>query len=412
MLKITIHNEQDLATFELEGKLAGTWVDELKHCYRMLSTFPQEKSVVVDLRGVSSVDSSGRNLLAQMARDGAELVAGRPLKEYGVEEAVSRIAGLGKATAARAKKAVAGKRPKFESLEGKPQLSFKNILFATDFSPSSAAALPYAEAIARHYGSKVYFAHVIPPEAYSSVPPKHRDTALQQAQGYVTERMAALLTSSNFQQIPHEVLEDRGEIWPTLADMVDKHDVDLIVIGTHGRRGIQKMLLGSVAAEIFRQATRPVLTVGPEIPPQTAAGVRLRRFLCATDLSSASAPAMNYGFLLAQEYGAHLFLLHVVQKVDEKPAQARSRLEKFYRAHIEELGQAGPKGGPEAEFLVESGSPVERILKVATEREIDLIVLGLQSNSNTLTQSLTHLPGLTAFQVVSLARSPVLTVRG
>jgi len=357
MLKITIHNEPDLATFELEGKLAGTWVDELKHCYRMLSTFPQEKSVVVDLRGVSSVDSSGRNLLAQMARDGAELVAGRPLKEYGVEEVASRIVGSGKATVARAKKAVAGRGPKIESLEKKPQLSFKNILFATDFSPSSAAALPYAEAIARHYGSKIYFAHVIPPEAYSLVPPKHRDTALQQAEGYVTQRMAALLTSSNFQQIPHEVLEDRGEIWPTLSDMVERHDIELIVIGTHGRRGIQKMLLGSVAAEIFRQATRPVLTVGPEIPPQTAAGVRLRRFLCAADLSSKSAPAMNYAFLLAQEYGAHLFLLHVAPKVDEKPAASQVETGGILSSTHRGVGPGRTKRGPEAEFLVESGSP-------------------------------------------------------
>jgi nucleotide-binding universal stress UspA family protein/ABC-type transporter Mla MlaB component len=412
MLKITIQNEPDLVTFELEGKLAGVWVDEFKRCYRMLSTSSYEKSVVVDLSGVRSVDSSGRILLAQMARDGADLVGGRPFREYGVEEVASRIAGLVKTTAARAKKAVAGRRPTIESPRRKPQLSFKNILFATDFSPSSVAALPYAEAIARHFGSKVYFAHVIPPEAYSLVLPKHRDTALQQAQGYVTQRMAALLTRSNFQQIPHEVLEDRGEIWPTLSDMVDKHDVDLIVIGTHGRRGIQKMLLGSVADEIFRRATRPVLTVGPEIPPQPPAGVRLRRLLCATDLSSASAPAIDYSSLLGQEYGAHLFLLHVAQKVDEKPAQARSRLEEFSRAHIEELGRAGPKGGPEAEFLVESGSPVERILKVATEREIDLIVLGLRSSSSTRTQPLTHLPGLTAYQVVSLARCPVLTVRG
>jgi nucleotide-binding universal stress UspA family protein len=181
---------------------------------------------------------------------------------------------------------------------------------------------------------------------------------------------------------------------------------------SYANDAVRQMLLGSVADEIFRQATRPVLTVGPEIPPQPPAGVRLRRLLCAADLSSASAPAMNYSFLLAQEYGAQLSLLYVAQKVDEKPAQARSRLEEFSRAHIEELGQAGPKGRPEAEFLVESGSPVERILKVATEREIDLIVLGLRSSSSTRTQPLTHLPGLTAYQVVSLARCPVLTVRG
>jgi nucleotide-binding universal stress UspA family protein len=120
---------------------------------------------------------------------------------------------------------------------------------------------------------------------------------------------------------------------------------------------------------------------------------------------------MNCSFLLAQEYGAHLVLLHVAQNVDEKPAQARSRLEEFSRAYIDGSGKAGPKGGQQAEFLVESRSPVEGILKVATERQIDLIVLGLRSSSNTRTQLLTHLPGLTAYQVVSLAPCPVLTVR-
>ena len=329
-----------------------------------------------------------------------------------MEEAASRLAGLGRAKAARSKKAVAGRRPKIELLKREPQLSFKNILFATDYSPSSAAVLPYAKAIARHYGSKIYIAHVISPEAYSLVAPPKRDIALQQAQGYVKQRMASLLKRSNFQQIPHEVLLDQGEIWPTLSDMVDKHDVDLIVIGTHGRRGIQKMMLGSVADEIIRLARRPVLTVGPGIPPEPSAEVRLHRILCATDLSSASAPAMDYSFLLAEEYGARLFLLYVAQKVDEKPEQAKSRLEEFSRAHKEEWGGARPKGAPEAEFLVKSGSPVERILKVATEREIDLIVLGLRSSSSTRTQPLTHLPGLTAHQVVSLARCPVLTVRG
>jgi nucleotide-binding universal stress UspA family protein/ABC-type transporter Mla MlaB component len=409
MLKITIDNEPDFVTFKLEGKLAGAWVDELKNCYGMLSTFPYKKSVALDLSGVRSVDAAGRNLLAKMVRDGADLATGRPSSEYSLERPANRITGLQKGIKPKPKKPVPERCPMVKSVEPEPQL-FKNILFATDFSPSSAAALPYAETIASHYGSKIYSAHVIPPEAYSLVPSTKRDTALREVRGYVAQRMAALLKRPSFQQIPHEVLLDHGEIWPTLSDMADEHDVDLIVIGTHGRRGIQKMVLGSVAEEIFCLATRPVLTVGPGIPPEPQGEARLQRILCPTDLLLESVRAMVFSFWLTQEYQGHLFLLYVAQKVDEKPLQGKSRLEEFCRAHMEQRGERGSEATPEAEYLVDCGSAAERILKVATERKIDLIVLGRRTRSRTGIQLLTHLPGLTPNQVVSLARAPCRTI--
>jgi anti-anti-sigma regulatory factor len=86
MLNITMHNEPDLATFVLEGKLSGAWVDEFQHCYHMLSVFPHEKSVVVDLSGVTSMDTAGEDLLLQIRQDGAELVTGKPPGELSLEQ--------------------------------------------------------------------------------------------------------------------------------------------------------------------------------------------------------------------------------------------------------------------------------------------------------------------------------------
>jgi len=95
MLNITMHNEPDLATFVLDGKLSGAWVDEFQHCYHMLSVFPHEKSVVVDLSGVTSIDAAGEDLLLQIRQDGAQLVAGIPPGELSSEQIRSLCSSVG-----------------------------------------------------------------------------------------------------------------------------------------------------------------------------------------------------------------------------------------------------------------------------------------------------------------------------
>ena len=291
----------------------------------------------------------------------------------------------------------------------KPRVMLNNVLFATDFSPSSLAALPYAEAIARRYGAKLYIAHVIPSEAYILVPPDKRDTALRQAQAYGEERLGALMQYAHFPDVPHEVLLDHGDVWPILSEIVAKHDIDLIVIGTHGRRGIQKVLLGSVAEEIFRLATRPVLTVGPGAGGAARTDIKLERILYPTDFSKESVRALDYAASLAEEYQASLLMLHVTQKISEEPVQARIKEIDFFREHLPLPALIGGHAAPE--FLVRFGSPAECILEVAGERQADLIVLGVRSRRGLVARILPHLPGPTAFAVVAEARCPVLTVR-
>src|SRR5271165_988085 len=148
-------------------------------------------------------------------------------------------------------------------------ISLKNVLFATDFSGASEAALPYAAAISLRYGSHLHMVHVM--SALSYITPSKpvgvltvesmRQAALEDAR----ERMKNL--TSQIETVPHHTYIREGEVWDTLADIIKTHDIDLLVLGTHGRVGVEKFVLGSKAEEILRSATCPVLTVGPKVLP-------------------------------------------------------------------------------------------------------------------------------------------------
>ena len=210
------------------------------------------------------------------------------------------------------------------------RILFDRILFATDFSPASTVALPYATAIARHFGAKLYLAYVISPDAYDLIPLDERDPALKHMRTHAEEQLAGMRATSPLKGLSHEVLVDHGVVWPMLSAMAEQHDINLFVIGTHGRRGVEKMLLGSISEEILRCAQRPVLMVGPEssVAPETEA--RLKRILYATDFSPESEPAMHYACALAKEYNAALFFLHVAEDVWQEPLSTRMQAADFF----------------------------------------------------------------------------------
>ncbi len=116
-----------------------------------------------------------------------------------------------------------------------------------------------------------------------------------------------------------------------ISGMVEKREIDLIVIGTHGWRGVEKLLLGSTAEEILRCSGVPVLMVGPDnlVPPETEA--KPGRILYATDFSTESEPAMRYACSLAKEYNAALFFLHVTQDAYQEPISTRMKPDDFFR---------------------------------------------------------------------------------
>jgi nucleotide-binding universal stress UspA family protein len=199
-------------------------------------------------------------------------------------------------------------------------------------------------------------------------------------------------------------------IWPMLAAMAKEYAIDLIVIGAHGRSGVEKLLLGSTAEEILRLAEHPVLIVGPESSVATETEARLGRILHATDFSPESEPAMHYAYSLAKEYDASLAFLHVAEDVWKKPLSTRMRPADFFCERLLERHWVLEEDGVIPDFHVEFGPRAECILETARKLRSKLTLLGVRGSRYPRMAS--HLPGPTSYDVVSRARCPVLVIHG
>ena len=295
--------------------------------------------------------------------------------------------------------------------ETSTRIAFKNILFLTDFSEPSEVALPFAVAIAREYGATVHAIHVLMLPSYSYLSPNTLTLAIEAQEENAQVEMKRV--ESQLISVPHEVSVVRGaEVWPVVEQQIADQHADMIVLGTHGRTGAQRLLLGSVAEGILRQTRIPVLTVGPEVPWAVHNGAPFHRVLFATDFSSESIAAAPYAVSFAQENQAGLILLHVLPL--RGPDAKRHADEPSVANILHELHGLVP---PDAELwcrpetVVEYGHVAERILHAAAERRADLIVLGVRSAAGHL-QAATHLGRTIARQIVVHAKCPVLTVRG
>jgi nucleotide-binding universal stress UspA family protein len=295
-----------------------------------------------------------------------------------------------------------------DSSENGP-IRFDRVLLTTDFSSISEKALPYAAAIARHFGATLHVVHVIATEEYAHIPASEHTQALARMKQQAERQITAILTSSHFQGIPHKITLDHGDVLAVLSRIVEEQDIDLIVTGTHGKHGLEKLLSGSMAEEIFRLASVPVLAIGPEVKIDPQAEVRVERILYATDFSPESRRASRYACALAKQYGAQLFFLHVVEDVWQEPLSTRVSAEPFCRVQLQEKGFSDFPKGVQPEFLVEFGRAEQLTLEVADKRDVQLMVLSVPGTTHPALSA--HLPGPIAYNIVSHARCPVLGVR-
>lgn len=292
------------------------------------------------------------------------------------------------------------------------KISLKNILFLTDFSEPSEAALPFAVAVARHYGAKVYVLNVVVPATYVYTTPELAATMIEAAEENAKSSMNRV--QACFGGVEKETIIERAiDVWAAVEQTIREQNVDLIVLGTHGRTGATKLLLGSVAEEIFRRSPVPVLTIGPEVRTSVHTGGRFHRVLLASDFSAASTAAAPYALSLAQENGARVLLLHVMRKPDSRDVNEETQFQLSVAEAIQQLYDTVPNDvqlPAVPEVAVEYGDPAERILTVAREKRADLIVLGLRDAGGRIGAA-THLERATAHKIVAHANCPVLTVR-
>jgi nucleotide-binding universal stress UspA family protein len=281
-------------------------------------------------------------------------------------------------------------------------LSLKSILFATDFSAASMQALPYATSIARRFDSKLCIAHVVPPEDYPSGL-NSLDAAAQVACREAELKISSLLRSALCRGLACETVIGNGDIWIGLSDFMRRHATDLLVMGTIGRTGVRKFLLGSVAEEAMRESRCPVLTVGPE--SHAAEEIEFRQILYATDFSADSLAGAPYALAFAGNYSSRLTLAHALEGLPESPYLDTQ----MAKVRLRELVPQRVHHAAEPNIIVEMGSPADVILKAADDTASDLIVIGARG-AGSLARLASHF-GSVAHRIVCRAVCPVLTVR-
>jgi len=287
------------------------------------------------------------------------------------------------------------------------QRFFNNILLATDFSPASDRALGYAASLARHYSSAVYLTHIITLDGYPMVSPEFAASSLEKRHSEAANKFRRLLKSGRLFALPHKAVIQEGRLWPSIEELIEKYAIDLLVVGTHGVRAVRKVLIGSVAEELFRKARVPVLTVGPSTETEPMYELEFKNILFATDFGRSAEREAEYAFSLAQEHCSRLRLAHIFPHPDAHGEDVSALEKENIVAQLRELVPRGTEPHCKLDFEVPVGEPVEQILQIAAETKADLIVMGAKRREILAG----NVPHTMAYRVVCGARCPVLTVR-
>jgi nucleotide-binding universal stress UspA family protein len=267
-------------------------------------------------------------------------------------------------------------------------IEIRRVLCPIDFSEFSRHALHHAIAVARWYNSSLTVLHVVANLPTMDVPGVpltaiERDGVMAEMRYFAGEIPPQI--SASF--IVRESSDVRREILAEARSLM----TDLIVIGSHGRSGFERLLLGSVTERVVRKSACPVMVVPARA--QDAAGAGLIHggrpgILCAVDFSDASLAALEYALSLAEEADADLSLLHAIEvppelrehipvppdfDVDQCHAAARA-------ACLQRLGELIPPSVRtycHVDTVVAEGAAHRQILRLAAEQKSDLIVMGV-----------------------------------
>jgi nucleotide-binding universal stress UspA family protein len=287
----------------------------------------------------------------------------------------------------------------------------ERILCPTDFSECSAKAYDYAHSLARHYGAKLFVQHVTEQfvAPYHGYIPQNQIEELNAYESAEAQKKFRELAASAKNGLDQEFVFQR---WGPAADFIlsfaEEQRIDLIVMGTHGRRGLDRLIIGSVLERVLRKARSPILAVRsphPDVPKSKEHDVDIRRILFCTDFSEDSPRALEYALSLAMQYHAELSLLHVVESIrnDEEFEQQKENALASLQAGMPSEASDWAAVIP----VVRAGKAYQEIIQYAEEAESDLIIMGVRGR-NAVDLALF---GSTTQRVVQLGPCPVLVVR-
>ncbi len=296
---------------------------------------------------------------------------------------------------------------------------FERILCPTDFSKYSFRAADYAVSLAKHYEGEVNFVHVVPevllhPDQYPYLVEPVR--AEPEIRSRAHDRLDAFVALTRAEQVKSRFSVEEGAAVATILDVAKKEKSDLICLGTHGREGVERLVLGSVAEKVLRKAPCPVLTISEPGEEEAIRPAVFKNILCAVDFATLSLRSLEYALSLAQEAGGNLLLVNVVEWFSEEPGwdvqlnieDYRAQMEASVLERLNEIVPAEVRDWCDVETVVRSGKPYRDILELASERDVGLIVMGVRGR-NPLDLMLF---GSTTQHVVRHAKCPVLTIGG
>jgi nucleotide-binding universal stress UspA family protein len=292
-------------------------------------------------------------------------------------------------------------------------LKIERILCPVDFSEFSPKSYEYACSLASHYKSRLLLLHIIEPLAITYpyfTYPEALDQIYSDMEVNAREHLAKLIQEHPINGARPETIVKNGPVAYSILTLAEEGAADLIVMGTHGRKGLEHAAMGSVTEKVMRSAHCPVLAVRKPAhdfvhPEKGQDPVRLRKILFCTDFSDTAQHSLTYAFYLALEYHSELTLLHVLENLPES-----EDLEKETASVMRRLREPIPNtAGEFSEInpIVRVGKPYEQIVQLALEMQTDLIVMGVRGR-NALNLALF---GSTTQRVIQFGSCPVLVVQ-
>jgi nucleotide-binding universal stress UspA family protein len=299
-------------------------------------------------------------------------------------------------------------------------IAIRHILCPTDLSDIAPRAFDHALALARFHQAEIELAYVseplLPgPVAPASYPPwAVLDPAVR---GRLRSALEAIAAPANALGVPVRIEVYEGRVVAQILGRARTWPADVVVMGTHGRNGFERWALGSVTEKVLRKASCPILTVPPAAEGLHPAGaVLFRRIVCPVDFSEASLAALGHALKLAEGSCAEITVLHVLEwLVEDEPGariagfdvpEFRRYLEKDARDRLHKVVPEDARDWCRPREEVVGGRPGREILRLAEEKQADLVVMGVRGR-NPVDLALF---GSTTHHVVRGARCPVLVV--
>ena len=292
-------------------------------------------------------------------------------------------------------------------------IKIERILCPVDFSEFSVAAYVHASSIAQEYGAKLFVQHVVEvwrhPSATFSVAVDAYDQFVRVLVAKGEEELQAFVKNQAQNEILPQFVVEQGLAPDCILSFAEKQEMDLIVMGTHGRRGFDRLMLGSVTERVLRTAHCAVLAVHgpPRGYVQSAAPrkvIELRHILLCTDFSEDSKSALDYALYLAAQRNCGLTLVHVLEGIP-MPGRRKQATAKAKEA-LEKLVPVPARKGYKIATTVRIGKPYKEIIQLAREKDADLVVLAVRGR-NALDLAVF---GSTTYRVMQLGTCPVLSV--